>query len=113
MSFTATAKPTARRSGTIASKNGRLSRRAEHARCDGLKFAAHAAARSPIGEEAFIAGSSGYPLIGGAAQVVEGRAVLKGRWLDGNMLTWQRWVEGMTRFRDEAMPLLKQAGLRV
>jgi hypothetical protein len=29
------------------------------------------------------------------------------------LLTWPRWVEGMTRFRDEVMPLLKQAGLRV
>jgi dimethylsulfone monooxygenase len=60
----------------------------------------------------FIAGWSGYPLVGGAAQVVEGLAVLKNAGFDGILLTWPRWVEGMTRFRDEAMPLLKQAGLR-
>jgi FMNH2-dependent dimethyl sulfone monooxygenase len=60
----------------------------------------------------FIAGWSGYPLIGGAAQVVEGLAVLKRAGFDGILLTWPRWVEGMTRFRDEVMPLLKQAGLR-
>ena len=61
----------------------------------------------------FIAGWSGYPLIGGAAQVVEGLSVLKKAGFDGILLTWPRWVEGMTRFRDEVMPLLKQAGLRV
>jgi dimethylsulfone monooxygenase len=60
----------------------------------------------------FIAGWSGYPLIGGAAQVVEGLGVLKKAGFDGILLTWPRWVEGITRFRDEAIPLLKQAGLR-
>ena len=60
----------------------------------------------------FIAGWAGYPLVGGKEQIVEGLAVLKKAGFDGILLTWPRWVEGMTRFRDEVMPLLVQAGLR-
>jgi FMNH2-dependent dimethyl sulfone monooxygenase len=60
----------------------------------------------------FIAGWAGYPLVGGKEQIVEGLAVLKKAGFDGILLTWPRWVEGMTRFRDEVMPLLAQAGLR-
>jgi hypothetical protein len=30
---------------------------------------------------------------------------------DGILLTWPRWVESMTRVRDETLPLLKQAAL--
>ena len=60
----------------------------------------------------FIAGWAGYPLVGGKEQIVEGLAVLKRAGFDGILLTWPRWVEGMTRFRDEVMPLLVQAGLR-
>ena len=60
----------------------------------------------------FIAGWAGYPLVGGKEQVVEGLAMLKKAGFDGILLTWPRWVEGMMRFRDEVMPLLKQAGLR-
>jgi FMNH2-dependent dimethyl sulfone monooxygenase len=60
----------------------------------------------------FIAGWSGYPLVGGADQIVEGLAVLKKAGFDGILLTWPRWLEGMTRFRAEAVPLLQQAGLR-
>jgi alkanesulfonate monooxygenase SsuD/methylene tetrahydromethanopterin reductase-like flavin-dependent oxidoreductase (luciferase family) len=60
----------------------------------------------------FIAGWSGYPLVGGSDQIVEGLAVLKKAGFDGILLTWPRWLEGMTRFREEAIPLLQQAGLR-
>ena len=60
----------------------------------------------------FIAGWGGYPLVGGKTQIVEGLAVLKKAGFDGILLTWPRWVEGMTRFRDEVMPLLREAGLR-
>jgi alkanesulfonate monooxygenase SsuD/methylene tetrahydromethanopterin reductase-like flavin-dependent oxidoreductase (luciferase family) len=60
----------------------------------------------------FIAGWAGYPLVGGKEQVVEGLGVLKKAGFDGILLTWPRWVEGLTRFRDEVIPLLKQAGLR-
>jgi alkanesulfonate monooxygenase SsuD/methylene tetrahydromethanopterin reductase-like flavin-dependent oxidoreductase (luciferase family) len=60
----------------------------------------------------FIAGWAGYPLVGGKEQIAEGLALLKKAGFDGILLTWPRWVEGMTRFRDEVMPLLTQAGLR-
>jgi alkanesulfonate monooxygenase SsuD/methylene tetrahydromethanopterin reductase-like flavin-dependent oxidoreductase (luciferase family) len=60
----------------------------------------------------FIAGWAGYPLVGGKEQVVEGLGVLKKAGFDGILLTWPRWVEGLTRFRDEVIPLLKHAGLR-
>jgi len=60
----------------------------------------------------FIAGWSGYPLVGGKEQIVEGLALLKTAGFDGILLTWPRWLEGMTRFRDEVMPLLVQTGLR-
>jgi dimethylsulfone monooxygenase len=60
----------------------------------------------------FIAGWSGYPLVGGRHQIVEGLTLLKKAGFDGILLTWPRWVEGMMRFREEVMPLLVQAGLR-
>jgi dimethylsulfone monooxygenase len=60
----------------------------------------------------YVAGWCGYPLIGAKEQIVDGLAVLKRCGFDGILLTWPRWVEGMTRFRDEVMPLLMQAGLR-
>jgi len=60
----------------------------------------------------FIAGWAGYPLVGGKEQIVEGLKVLKQAGFDGILLTWPRWVEGLTRFRDEVMPLLVQVGLR-
>jgi FMNH2-dependent dimethyl sulfone monooxygenase len=60
----------------------------------------------------FIAGWAGYPLVGGKEQIVEGLAVLKKAGFDGILLTWPRWREGLTRFRDEVMPLLVEVGLR-
>ena len=60
----------------------------------------------------FIAGWSGYPLVGGRHQIVDGLTLLKKAGFDGILLTWPRWVEGMMRFREEVMPLLVQAGLR-
>lgn len=60
----------------------------------------------------FIAGVCGYPLIGGAEQIVEGLSKLEACGFDGVLLTWPRWVEGMNRFSDEVIPLLKQLGLR-
>jgi len=31
---------------------------------------------------------------------------------DGVLLSWPRYIAGMTEFRDSTYPLLKQAGLR-
>lgn len=62
--------------------------------------------------EHLIAGWGGYPLVGTAAQIAEGLGRLEAAGFDGILLTWPRWVEGMNRFRDEVMPLLRQMGLR-
>jgi hypothetical protein len=32
--------------------------------------------------------------------------------LDGVLLSWPRYIDGMREFRDVTYPLLKQAGLR-
>jgi len=61
----------------------------------------------------FIAGWAGYPLVGTKEQVVDGLELLVNEvGLDGVVLSWADYHAGMIRFRDEVMPLLKQAGLR-
>jgi alkanesulfonate monooxygenase SsuD/methylene tetrahydromethanopterin reductase-like flavin-dependent oxidoreductase (luciferase family) len=60
----------------------------------------------------FIAGWSGYPLIGTKEQIVDGLEELSRMGLDGVLLSWPRYVDGMREFRDVTLPLVKQAGLR-
>jgi len=60
----------------------------------------------------FIAGWGGYPLIGTKEQIVDGFHTLKRMGLDGVLLSWPRYLEGMKQFRDVTYPLLKQSGLR-
>jgi len=61
----------------------------------------------------FIAGWAGYPLVGTKEQVVDGLDLLVNEvGLDGVVLSWADYHAGMIRFRDEVMPLLRQAGLR-
>ena len=60
----------------------------------------------------FIAGYGGYPLIGGAEQVVDGLSTLVEAGIDGVLLSWPRYIDGMKRFQTETIPLLEQAGLR-
>jgi Coenzyme F420-dependent N5,N10-methylene tetrahydromethanopterin reductase and related flavin-dependent oxidoreductases len=73
----------------------------------------------PMSEEAlrgvmerFIAGGTGYPLIGTKDQIVDGLRQLSAAGLDGILLTWPRFHDGIARFRDEIHPLLLQQGLR-
>jgi alkanesulfonate monooxygenase SsuD/methylene tetrahydromethanopterin reductase-like flavin-dependent oxidoreductase (luciferase family) len=73
----------------------------------------------PLSEEAlrgimerFIAGGTGYPLIGTRDQIVDGLRELSAAGLDGILLTWPRFHEGILRFRDEVHPMLLQLGLR-
>ena len=63
-------------------------------------------------KESFVAGWSGYPLIGTREQIVDGLKRLSSMGLDGVLLSWPRFEEGMRQFRDETYPLLVQAGLR-
>jgi FMNH2-dependent dimethyl sulfone monooxygenase len=60
----------------------------------------------------FIAGWSGIPLIGTKEQVVDQMAMLSKAGVDGLMVSWPRYEEGMREFQVTTLPLLKQAGLR-
>jgi len=63
-------------------------------------------------KELFIAGWGGYPLIGTKEQVVDGLKMLSAMGLDGVLLSWPRFEEGMREFKTVTYPLLVQAGLR-
>ena len=63
-------------------------------------------------KEHFIAGWGGYPIIGTRDQVVEGLKDLADVGLDGALLSWPRYLEGMAQFQRETYPLVVQAGLR-
>ena len=63
-------------------------------------------------QEAFIAGWGGFPLIGTKEQIVDGLQALSRAGLDGILLCWPRFEQGMREFRDVTYPLVRQAGLR-
>ena len=62
--------------------------------------------------ERFIAGWSGYPLIGTKEQIVDGLKALSAIGLDGVLLSWPQFEQGMRTFQAVTYPLLEQAGLR-
>jgi alkanesulfonate monooxygenase SsuD/methylene tetrahydromethanopterin reductase-like flavin-dependent oxidoreductase (luciferase family) len=68
--------------------------------------------RKKVMQEALIAGWGGYNLIGTREQIVDGLAKLSQAGIDGVILCWPRFEQGMREFRDVTYPLLKQAGLR-
>ncbi|MCC6947727.1 MAG: LLM class flavin-dependent oxidoreductase [Bradyrhizobiaceae bacterium] len=70
------------------------------------------AERAKIMQEGLIASWGGYNLIGTREQIVDGLAALSRAGLDGVILCWPRYEEGMREFRDVTYPLLQQAGLR-
>jgi FMNH2-dependent dimethyl sulfone monooxygenase len=53
-----------------------------------------------------------FPLVGTKEQVAEGLANLSKVGIDGALLSWPLYEEGMLTFQRETLPLLKQAGLR-
>jgi alkanesulfonate monooxygenase SsuD/methylene tetrahydromethanopterin reductase-like flavin-dependent oxidoreductase (luciferase family) len=63
-------------------------------------------------QEAFLAGWGGFPLIGTKEQIVDGLTALSRAGLDGVLLAFPRYEQGMREFRDTTYPLLRQAGLR-
>jgi alkanesulfonate monooxygenase SsuD/methylene tetrahydromethanopterin reductase-like flavin-dependent oxidoreductase (luciferase family) len=63
-------------------------------------------------QETFIAGGTGYPLIGTKEQIVDGLKQLSDRGLDGILLSWPRYQQGIRQFQAETFPLLQQSGLR-
>ncbi len=63
-------------------------------------------------KEHFIAGWGGVPLIGTKEQVVDGLQMMSDIGLDGTLLSWARYIEGMEEFQRVTYPLVVQAGLR-
>jgi dimethylsulfone monooxygenase len=62
--------------------------------------------------EMFVAGWGGFPLVGTKEQIVDGLQMMSRLGLDGVLLSWPRFEQGMREFRDVTYPLVKQAGLR-
>ena len=63
-------------------------------------------------KEHFIAGWGGVPLIGTKEQIVDGLQMMSDIGLDGTLLSWARYIDGMDEFRRTTYPLVVQAGLR-
>jgi alkanesulfonate monooxygenase SsuD/methylene tetrahydromethanopterin reductase-like flavin-dependent oxidoreductase (luciferase family) len=63
-------------------------------------------------QEGLISGWNGYNLIGTKEQIADGLIALSKVGVDGIILCWPRFEQGMREFRDVTYPLLVQAGLR-
>ena len=63
-------------------------------------------------QEAFIQGWGGLPVVGTREQVVDTLSTLSKAGLDGVLVAFPRYEEGLRDFQDKTYPLLKQAGLR-
>ena len=63
-------------------------------------------------QEAFIQGWGGLPIIGTKEQVVDALTTLSRAGLDGVLVAFPRYEQGMREFRDVTYPLMQQAGLR-
>jgi alkanesulfonate monooxygenase SsuD/methylene tetrahydromethanopterin reductase-like flavin-dependent oxidoreductase (luciferase family) len=62
--------------------------------------------------EDVVAGFGSYPLIGTPEQIVDGLQMLSDAGLEGVVLSWPGYRDGMDQFREKVLPLLQQAGLR-
>ena len=60
----------------------------------------------------FAAGFGGFPLVGTTERIFETLNMLSSAGLDGVLLTWVDYVDGVNRFNRDVLPLLEQAGLR-
>jgi alkanesulfonate monooxygenase SsuD/methylene tetrahydromethanopterin reductase-like flavin-dependent oxidoreductase (luciferase family) len=54
----------------------------------------------------------GYPLVGTAEQISERMALLADAGLDGVLLTWVDYADGLARFNADVLPRLEHSGLR-
>jgi dimethylsulfone monooxygenase len=59
-----------------------------------------------------IVGMGGYPLVGTAEQISERLTLLSDAGLDGVLLTWVDYADGIARFNADVLPGLEQSGLR-
>ena len=55
---------------------------------------------------------AGHPLVGTAQSIAEELAAISSVGIDGVIMTWVDYVDGVDRFIREVLPLLEQAGLR-
>jgi len=60
----------------------------------------------------FIAGWSGFPLVGTPEQITDRILMLSRAGIDGTVLSWVNYQEELPQFVAEVLPLLEQAGLR-
>lgn len=60
----------------------------------------------------FAGGSGGFPLVGTAATIAERLEMLSACGVDGMLLTWVDYLDGMKRFGEGVLPRLEQASLR-
>ena len=60
----------------------------------------------------YAAGYGGFPLVGTPERIAEKLGMLADAGLDGVLLTWIDFVDGVKSFNREVLPLLEKAGLR-
>lgn len=60
----------------------------------------------------FAAGAGGMPLVGTADRIAERLAMVSECGVDGMLLTWVDFVDGLNRFSSDVLPRLEQAGVR-
>jgi FMNH2-dependent dimethyl sulfone monooxygenase len=60
----------------------------------------------------FKAGWGGYPLVGTADHIVDELTALSSVGMDGMLVSWVDYRDGLERWRKDVMPRLEQAGLR-
>jgi len=60
----------------------------------------------------YIAGAGGFPLVGSAERIVDTLSRLSKAGVDGVLLCWIDYMDGLTRWVRDIMPMLEQVGLR-
>ncbi|HXX44873.1 MAG TPA: LLM class flavin-dependent oxidoreductase [Candidatus Acidoferrales bacterium] len=59
-----------------------------------------------------MAAGAGYPLVGDAHKIAEDLKKMSAAGVDGIIMTWLDYIDGVKRFAREVLPLLEEAGLR-
>jgi len=59
-----------------------------------------------------MAAGAGYPLVGDARKIAAELARMSRAGIDGVIMTWLDYIDGVKRFARDVLPLLEQAGLR-
>jgi dimethylsulfone monooxygenase len=59
-----------------------------------------------------MATGAGYPLVGDAQKIAEELQAISRAGIDGVIMTWIDYIDGVKRLREDVLPLLEQAGLR-